>query len=169
MTRFSPTSSVKDFLGRGPFQLQIGGQWVEPIDRKYLPSYSPSDGVHLADIAAASKEDVDRAVVSARTAFETGWGRCSPVEREACLRRFGDLIASHADELGEIEALNNGKLKRTACAIDAPVAARLAHHFAGWPSKIAGYTPAVSSTNTSCTPGANRSASSPSSCPGTTR
>ena len=118
MTRFSPTSSVKDFLGRGPFQLQIGGQWVEPIDPKYLPSYSPSDGVHLADIAAASKADVDRAVVAARTAFETGWGRCSPVEREACLRRFGDLIALHADELGEIEALNNGKLKRTACTID---------------------------------------------------
>ena len=80
-------------------------------------------------------------------AFETSWGRCSPVEREARLRRFGDLIASHADELGEIEALNNGKLKRKACAIDAPVAARLAQHFAGWPSKIAGYTPAVSSTN----------------------
>ena len=147
MTQHSPTSSVKDFLGRGPFQLLIGGQWLEPINRKHLPSHSPSDGVHLADIAAASKEDVDRAVVAARTAFETGWGRCSPVEREARLRRFGELIASHADELGEIEALNNGKLKRKACAIDAPVAARLAQHFAGWPSKVAGSTPAVASTN----------------------
>jgi len=147
MSHFSPTSSVKDFLGRGPFRLYMGGRWVEPAGGKYLPAGSPSDGAHLADVAAASAADLDHAVAAARAAFESGWGRSSPTAREACLRRFGELIAAHADELGEIEALNNGKLKRKACAIDAQVAARLAFHFAGWPSKIAGYTPAVSSTN----------------------
>lgn len=146
MSRFQLLPQVRDFLGRGPFQLLINGKWTTPAQERCLPTFNPSDGAHLADIAAAGPADLDQAVTAAQAAFDDRWGRTSPAERERCLRRFGELILAHAEELGELEALDNGKLRRGAYGIDAPVAADLALHFAGWPSKIAGYTPSISST-----------------------
>ena len=118
--------------------------WVDAASGETYASFSPSDGARLAELALAGLEDVDRAVAAARSAFEGTWGQMLPSDREALLRRLGDLIAAHADELAELESLDNGKPIRSTRAIDAPVAAQLACNFAGWPGKIAGYTPSVS-------------------------
>jgi acyl-CoA reductase-like NAD-dependent aldehyde dehydrogenase len=126
------------------YQLLINGNWVPAVSNRTFGSYNPSNGESLGDLAFAGKEDVERAVAAARTALTGPWRLLSPSEREALLRKLGDIIASNADELAELESLDNGKPIRHTRAIDAPVAAQLAYSFAGWPSKIAGYTPSVS-------------------------
>ena len=128
-------------------KLFINGEWCAAVSDKTFNSYSPSDGRHLATLALAEKEDVDQAVAAAQTALFGAWGRVTPAEREALLRRLGDLITLHAGELAQLESEDNGKPIWHTRAIDAPVAARLTYSAAGWPSKIAGYTPSVSIPN----------------------
>ena len=134
----SPSSATTEFLARSPLKLFIGGAWVDAASGERYASLSPSDGEKLADLAMAGLEDVDRAVAAARGAFEGRWGQMLPSDRAALLRCLGDLIAAHADELAELESLDNGKPIRSTRAIDAPVTAQLAYNFAGWPDKIAG-------------------------------
>jgi acyl-CoA reductase-like NAD-dependent aldehyde dehydrogenase len=144
MTSKSPSSATTEFLAHSPLKLFIGGEWVEAASGETYASFSPSDGIQLAKLALASPEEVDLAVAAARRAFEGPWSDMPPSRRAALLRQLGDLITAHAEELAELESLDNGKPIRSTRAIDAPVAAQLAYDFAGWPGKIAGYAPAVS-------------------------
>jgi acyl-CoA reductase-like NAD-dependent aldehyde dehydrogenase len=70
-----------------------------------------------------------------------------PAGREALLRKLGDLITTNAEELANLESIDNGKPIWHTRSIDVGVAASQAFFFAGWPSKIAGYTPSVSIPN----------------------
>jgi phenylacetaldehyde dehydrogenase len=54
--------------------------------------------------------------------------------------RIGDLILEHADELAQLESLDNGKPYAVARAADMPLAADLFHYMAGWATKIEGNT-----------------------------
>lgn len=64
----------------------------------------------LAKIAACGEVDVDRAVASARAAFDAGaWSRIDPADRKSILFAFADLIEAHADELAITEAVDAGK------------------------------------------------------------
>ncbi len=141
------SASTTRFLAQSPFKLLIGGEWVAPAAGETTTSINPSDGSALAHLASAGVADVERAVQAARRAFEGGWADMLPRERERLLRRWADLIAAHADELAEIESLDNGKPIRHTRAIDGRVAANLLYHFAGWPSKMTGYTAPVSIPN----------------------
>ncbi len=127
--------------------LLINGKWRTAVSEKSFNSYSPSDGQLLGSLAFAGEEDVDSAVSAAQTALNGPWSLLTPAERETLLRRLGDLIKENAGELAQIESLDNGKPIWHTQAIDAPVAARLTYTAAGWPSKIAGYTPSVSVPN----------------------
>ena len=71
----------------------------------------------------------------------TGWRRR---RREAILRRFGDLIRAHHEELAQLESLDNGKPLAHTRHIDARVAGDQIYHSAGLPTKIAGETRTVS-------------------------
>ncbi len=141
------TAATHQFLAASPYKLLINGEWVEAVSGETFASMNPSDNTHLADLAAAGVEDVDRAVAAARSAFAGPWSKFTPAQREAMLRKLGDLITNHAAELAELESLDNGKPIHHTQAIDAPAAAKRAYHAAGWPSKIGGYTAPVSSPN----------------------
>lgn len=135
------------FLARSPHKLLIGGKWVAAKSGTTYQSINPSDGMLLAELASAGVDDVEEAVKAARRAFEDGWGEMLPRERERLLRSFADLIAAHAEELAELESLDNGKPIRNTRAIDSRAAANLVYHFAGWPSKLTAYTAPVSIPN----------------------
>lgn len=141
------SSGTNHFLAQSPMKLLIGGEWVSAASGETYTSINPSDGSTVARLASAGIEDVERAVRAARHAFESGWGEMLPREREKLLRRWADLIADHAGELAEIESLDNGKPIRHTRTIDSRVAANLVYHFAGWPSKMTGYTAPVSIPN----------------------
>ena len=74
--------------------------------------------MHLIDhllLLTGSAKDIDVAVAAAREAFNTTWGKnVSGFERARLLNKLADLIEANAQELGELEALNNGKPVRIA-------------------------------------------------------
>jgi acyl-CoA reductase-like NAD-dependent aldehyde dehydrogenase len=56
-------------------------------------------------------------------------------ERGLLLHRLADLVAEHADELAELEAVDNGKPLRLAKTVDVASAIAELRHFAGWPER----------------------------------
>ena len=55
-------------------QMLVGGNWVEAASGKTFEVYNPATGEVLANVAEGDSEDIDRAVKTARAAFETGRG-----------------------------------------------------------------------------------------------
>jgi aldehyde dehydrogenase (NAD+) len=104
LTAVAAPSAVRD----GDRQLLIDGQWVDPVDGGSLPALDPSTGAEMARIADAGPRDVDRAVHSARRAFEGPWRRATPFDRQAILLRLADLVDAHFDTLIAIDARDVG-------------------------------------------------------------
>jgi (Z)-2-((N-methylformamido)methylene)-5-hydroxybutyrolactone dehydrogenase len=91
----------------------IGGERTAPAGGRYFDSTNPATGAVLYQAARGDAEDVDRAVSSARSAFDDPrWRDLSQTRRGHLLRRLGDLIGEHADELARMETEDNGKLLR---------------------------------------------------------
>ena len=128
-------------FAQGPHRMLIGGEWVDAASGRTLATLDPAAGEEIAQVPYAEAEDVDRAVRAAREAFEAGpWRRkMSAAKRADMIYRIAELVSANADELAQIEALDNGKPIRHA-HID--VLATVAHlrYFAGWPTKIEGET-----------------------------
>ena len=123
--------SVTDFIA-SPRQLFIGGQWREAASGKTFETPDPATGQTLARIAEGDAADVDLAVRAARTAFEDGpWSRMTASDRGRVIWKIGDLILEHAEELAQLESLDNGKPYAVALAADVPLAADLFHYMAG--------------------------------------
>ncbi|HXZ62496.1 MAG TPA: aldehyde dehydrogenase family protein [Acidimicrobiales bacterium] len=132
--------SVEEFVA-APRKLFIDGQWTEAASGKTFETPNPATGETLAWVAEGDAEDIDRAVRAARRAFEDGpWGRLTPSDRGRLIWKIGDLILEHADELAQLESLDNGKPVGVARAADVPLAADLFHYMAGWATKIEGNT-----------------------------
>jgi phenylacetaldehyde dehydrogenase len=121
-----------------PRQLFINGQWRDAASGKTFETPNPATGETLARVAEGDVEDINRAVRAARKAFEGPWGAMTPSERGRLIWRIGDLILEHADELAQLESLDNGKPFAVARAADVPLAADLFHYMAGWATKIEG-------------------------------
>jgi acyl-CoA reductase-like NAD-dependent aldehyde dehydrogenase len=91
----------------------IAGQPVPPADGEYFASINPTTGTAWYEAARGTASDVDKAIASARAAFESpSWRDLSQTARGRLLRRLGDLIGEHAEELARTETLDNGKLLR---------------------------------------------------------
>ena len=121
----APSAAVAKFLKRAP-RLLIGGEWVESRSQGRIPVVDPATGKEIASVVDANAGDVDRAVAAARAAFEKGpWADMLPSDREALLWKLSDLIAKNADELAELESLNNGKTKFMASIVDIPGTMRI--------------------------------------------
>jgi len=120
-------------------QLLIDGEWRDATAGQTFETHDPGTGELLARVAEGTQHDIDLAVRAARRALEEGpWSRISPSERGRILHRIGDVIMEHADELAELESLDNGKAKSVARAADVPLAADLFWYMAGWATKING-------------------------------
>ncbi len=133
-----PTTEA--FLQRAK-KLYIGGDFVGADDT--FPTVNPANGVPLADVPFAGGAEVDAAVRSGRAAFD-GWRRLPPLERSRWLTRVADAIEEHADELAEIETLDNGKPLKESRRGDIPLAANHFRYFAGLAPTIGGRTVPVS-------------------------
>jgi aldehyde dehydrogenase (NAD+) len=121
-------------------KLIINGERVDASDAKTFDVFDPSSGQRLATVAKATRQDVDRAVRSARAAFESkAWGGILPAERGRILTRMAQAIRDRAEELATLESRDNGKPLRQA-RTDVQVAARYFEFFAGIADKIMGNT-----------------------------
>ena len=128
-----------------PGKLIINGEAVEAVSGKTFTTSNPATEEPICAVAQAGPEDVERAVKSARAAFDAGpWPRMRPAERQKILWRLGDLVLEHADELGRLETLDNGKPIFESRQIDVPMVANCFHYFSGWATKLSGETLPVS-------------------------
>ena len=138
------SSSVASWLKRPKSNL-IGGKWIPAASGKTFDVFNPAEASVVACVPDSDKEDIDRAVAAARRAFESGpWRRLTSSERGRLIWRIGDLILEHADELAELESLDNGKPRAVARVADVPLSADLFHYMAGWTTKLEGNTIPIS-------------------------
>ncbi len=122
------------------YQMLIDGQWVDAKGGATFESINPASGEVWAEIPAASETDVDRAVQAAHRAFSDGpWASMTPSERGKRLRKFADLLAENAEELGRIESVDTGKLFKET-RFQANYIADFFHYYAGLADKIEGAT-----------------------------
>ena len=94
-------------------ELFIGGKWERATSDATVKSLDPFTGRYWAEVPEASEHDVDRAVMAARDAFDSGpWSRMAGWERARLIERLAALIDEHADEIARFEVCDNGKLLR---------------------------------------------------------
>src|SRR6201986_2011233 len=131
---------VLSFLEK-PRKMLINGKWVDAVSGKTFPTYYPSTGEVLAQVAEGDRADIDLAVKAARKAFDEGpWRKMTPSERGRLIWKLGDLIDQHVEEFAFLESLDNGKPLTVARAADVPLAAELFRYMAGWATKLEGNT-----------------------------
>jgi len=120
--------------------LIIGDTRTNASDGATIDVYDPSSGDVLATIADGTKADVDRAVQTAREAFEsTAWRDMKPADRGRILFKIAQAVRDRAEELATLESRDNGKPMAQA-RTDVQVAARYFEFFAGIADKIMGHT-----------------------------
>ncbi len=124
-----------------PGRLLIDGQWVD--GSKKFETINPATGDVLTQVAEASAADVDRAVASARKAFEDRggpWRKMSASERGRLIWHLADLVEKNLEELAELETLDNGKPIFESRYVDIPMTVDVLRYYAGWTTKIHGET-----------------------------
>ncbi|WP_314018227.1 aldehyde dehydrogenase [Stutzerimonas degradans] len=103
----------------------IQGEYTAAADGARFDCISPIDGRLLTQVASCDQADAERAVTSARAAFDAGvWARLAPAKRKAVMIRFAELLEAHAEELALLETLDMGKPIGDSLAVDIPGAAR---------------------------------------------
>jgi acyl-CoA reductase-like NAD-dependent aldehyde dehydrogenase len=127
-------------------QLLIGGEKADAADGATFETLDPATGNVITTVAQGGAADVDRAVAAARAAFEHGsdWRRMTPGDRGRAMTRLAMLVESNADELAELESLDNGKPLKFARYVDVASTISHLHYYAGWCTKIEGGTLPVS-------------------------
>ena len=120
----------------GEYGLFIGGEFSEPADGRHFATLNPASEEPLAEIAAAGRPDVDRAVAAARQAYDRSWGRMPGPERAKYLYRVARLLQERAREFAVLESLDNGKPIKESRDVDVPLAVAHFFYHAGWADKL---------------------------------
>jgi aldehyde dehydrogenase (NAD+) len=118
------------------YDLFIGGEFVAGQGGKPFKTISPSTEEVLAQITEASVDDVDRAVQTARRAYDRVWSTMAGSERAKYLYRIARIIQERSRELAVLESLDNGKPIRESRDTDIPLVAAHFFYYAGWADKL---------------------------------
>lgn len=130
----------KDFLTKSK-KLLIDGKWVDAESGKTFETYNPATEEVLTRVAEGGKADVDKAVKAARKAFESGpWRKMSNAERAKLMFKLADSIEAHADELAQLETLDNGKPIKESRYVDVAQTIETFRYYGGWATKLEGET-----------------------------
>jgi aldehyde dehydrogenase (NAD+) len=121
---------------RAHYDLFIDGAWSPAASGKAVPTINPAYDSPIATVADGGPEDIDRAVRSARRAYDKVWSRMKGNERGKYLFRIARLIQEKARELAVLESLNGGKPIRESRDVDLPLAAAHFFYHAGWADKL---------------------------------
>ncbi|EJQ49433.1 methylmalonate semialdehyde dehydrogenase [acylating] 2 [Bacillus cereus BAG6X1-2] len=86
----------------------IGGQWIESTSKQVEDVPNPATGEIIARVPLSTKEDLDRAVATAKEAFKT-WRKIAVPRRARILFRYQQLLIENWEELAKLVTLENGK------------------------------------------------------------
>jgi betaine-aldehyde dehydrogenase len=91
-------------------KLWINGKWEDTKGGKMMSIEDPATGKKIAEVVDASREDVDRAVQAAKTAFYDGrWSKKSHGERSKLIWKLADVIEANSEAIAKLESENTGK------------------------------------------------------------
>jgi acyl-CoA reductase-like NAD-dependent aldehyde dehydrogenase len=129
----------------------IDGRWCEVGDANgRIDKFGPRDGRKLASFGSGTASDAERAVSSAKDAFEDGrWAALSAQRRKDVLYRLAALIEENAEELALLESLDVGKPIHDALTFDVPVSAAIIRANAEALDKVHGLVYAVDQSSLS--------------------
>lgn len=134
---YSPAPESKGHIQlKAKYDLYIDGKFVKPTSGKYFKSVNPATEEVLAEVAYGNDKDVDKAVKSARKAYEEVWSKLSGAERGKYIYRIARIMQERARELAVIETLDAGKPIRESRDIDVPLACNHFFYYAGWADKL---------------------------------
>lgn len=108
----------------------IDNVWLDAADGRTTRIVDPATGDAYAEAPLSGRQDVDRAVKAAASAFP-GWRAATPSTRSLSLLRIADAIEEHADELVDIECRNTGKPRALTLSEELPPAVDQIRFFAG--------------------------------------
>ncbi|SDL36775.1 aldehyde dehydrogenase (NAD+) [Nonomuraea maritima] len=132
---YAPAPESRDVVTlRSSYGLFINGEFVEGSGKPFK-TVNPATEETLAEVAAATSDDVDRAVQAARKAFGV-WSALPGSERAKYLFRIARIIQERARELAVLESLDNGKPIRESRDVDLPLVAAHFFYYAGWADKL---------------------------------
>jgi acyl-CoA reductase-like NAD-dependent aldehyde dehydrogenase len=122
--------------------LLIDGERVPAADGRTFDTLDPATAEALARVAWAGPADVDAAVEAARRAFapDTEWRRKSASDRGRRIAVLADLVERDAEQLAQLESLDNGKPVKFARGVDLTQTIAHLRYYAGWTTKIEGRT-----------------------------
>uniref|UniRef100_A0A8C5CQ07 Aldehyde dehydrogenase 1 family member A1 n=1 Tax=Gadus morhua TaxID=8049 RepID=A0A8C5CQ07_GADMO len=123
-------------------QLFINNEWHESVSGRKIPVRNPATGELLCEVEEADAEDIDKAVKSARAAFELGspWRSMDASDRGRLLNKLADLVERDHLLLATLEALDSGKVFLVAFFVDLVATIKTLRYYAGWADKIHGKT-----------------------------
>ncbi len=114
----------------------IGGKLHDGADDSLFPTTNPATGETLAQVAAATEAEVDKAVKSARAAYTKVWSKMSGAERGKYLYRIARRLQEKGRSIAALETRDNGKPIRETRDVDIPLAAAHFFYYAGWADKL---------------------------------
>jgi gamma-glutamyl-gamma-aminobutyraldehyde dehydrogenase len=137
VTAISPIEALKTLALPG--RAVVDGVLVEAASGATFDNVSPRDGRVINQVTACQAADVDRAVASARAAFEDGrWRNQGPRDKKRVLFRLAELMERDAEQLALLESLDTGKPIRDARAVDIPLAINTTRWYAEALDKVYG-------------------------------
>jgi acyl-CoA reductase-like NAD-dependent aldehyde dehydrogenase len=109
------------------YQLFIDGKWTPGSSGEFMEVINPANQEVVARVPRGNQVDVDKALASARNAFESGvWSGKSVEERAQVLMTASMMAVAQKERLGYLEALTSGATIRRTTTVDiAEVAATL--------------------------------------------
>lgn len=121
---------------KGKYNLFIDGKFVAPLSKKYFDTINPASKEKLSQVALANEKDIDKAVMSAKKAYDTVWKNTSANERGKYIYRIARMMQEKSRELAVVESLDTGKPIRESRDIDIPLACNYFFYYAGWADKL---------------------------------
>jgi betaine-aldehyde dehydrogenase len=120
--------------------LLIDGKRVQSADGKTTDICNPANGEVIARVAAATKEDADRAVRVAHQRFSDGaWRKMNSRERGRLLQHIANLMRDNLDRFRQLESQNGGKpISATSWELES--VANTFEYYAGAVNKFHGQT-----------------------------
>lgn len=86
----------------------INGEWTPADSGNTFPVTNPATGEEIARVADCGVSETTRAIAAAEAALP-GWRAKTATARAAILRKWNDLILEHADDLGVLLTMEQGK------------------------------------------------------------
>ncbi len=134
---YSPAPESTDHIQlKDRYDLFINGEFVPGVEGRYFDTINPSNEEKIAEVAEAGKADIDKAVSSARKAYDKIWSKMLPKERGKYIFRIARLLQESAREFSVIESMDGGKPIRESRDIDVPLSSAHFFYYAGWADKL---------------------------------